>query len=450
MIKKLLLFALLLSFSVKAQHTIKGTLKPAHNYSWAILYKLNAAEQVYIKNTKVKDGKFSFKLPKKAKTGVYRILYDLNNNGFVDVIFNNQNIAFTFNPENPYEDINFTSSNENKLYLDFTKKMVKPQQKLDSLQLAYIGADKIAKNKISFQYKKALLKFNQMQGRFEKQSDGMLAHHFIVADKRFNSPTLFDSTALFLNSIKKHYFDNIDFKDSILLNSSFIVDRINEYLFYLNVSPDRKTQNKLYKDAIDAIVYKISNQKTKKEIVKSIIDLFLKKDNGIIVDYAMDNYFLNYPQNATDEAFQRKVNGKMKTAVGNTAPEITWTENGKEKKLSDLNNAKNYVVVFWSSTCSHCLHQLPIFYNYLKDKKDIQVVAIGLENNDVNWKKVIPRFDGESWINILGLNKWQNKFAKLYNIHATPTFLILNANKKIISKPEDVEDLEAFFNHQKS
>jgi len=178
--------------------------------------------------------------------------------------------------------------------------------------------------------------------------------------------------------------------------------------------------------------------------------LFLKKDNGIIVDYAMDNYFLNYPQNATDEAFQRKVNGKMKTAVGNTAPEITWTENGKEKKLSDLNNAKNYVVVFWSSTCSHCLHQLPIFYNYLKDKKDIQVVAIGLENNDVNWKKVIPRFDGESWINILGLNKWQNKFAKLYNIHATPTFLILNAHKKIISKPEDVEDLEAFFNHQKS
>jgi len=168
MIKKLLLFALLLSFSVKAQHTIKGTLKPAHNYSWAILYKLNAAEQVYIKNTKVKDGKFSF------------------------------------NPENPYEDINFTSSNENKLYLDFTKKMVKPQQKLDSLQLAYIGADKIAKNKISFQYKKALLKFNQMQGRFEKQSDGMLAHHFIVADKRFNSPTLFDSTALFLNSIKMY------------------------------------------------------------------------------------------------------------------------------------------------------------------------------------------------------------------------------------------------------
>ena len=49
-----------------------------------------------------------------------------------------------------------------------------------------------------------------------------------------------------------------------------------------------------------------------------------------------------------------------------------------------------------------------------------------------------------NWHHVLGLNKWQNKIAKTYNIMATPTYLVLDANKKIIAKPEGLKELEEF------
>ena len=49
-----------------------------------------------------------------------------------------------------------------------------------------------------------------------------------------------------------------------------------------------------------------------------------------------------------------------------------------------------------------------------------------------------------NWHHVLGLNKWQNKTALTYSIVATPTYFILDANKKIIAKPNRLKDLEAF------
>ena len=47
-----------------------------------------------------------------------------------------------------------------------------------------------------------------------------------------------------------------------------------------------------------------------------------------------------------------------------------------------------------------------------------------------------------NWHHVLGLNKWENKTAKAYNINATPNYFILDANKKIIAKPIPLEELK--------
>jgi thiol-disulfide isomerase/thioredoxin len=103
--------------------------------------------------------------------------------------------------------------------------------------------------------------------------------------------------------------------------------------------------------------------------------------------------------------------------------------------------------VFWSSACSHCMQEIPQLQKFIKmqPKGKLQVVAIGLEDSPNNWKKLIATYP--EFINVLGLGKWTNKLGVLYNINATPTYFILDKNKKIIAKPNDILELREYFSN---
>jgi len=67
--KKVFLLLFLVSFSLQAQYKISGEMNPSENYTWAILYKIEGARQVFVKSEKITNGKFSFELPANAKSG---------------------------------------------------------------------------------------------------------------------------------------------------------------------------------------------------------------------------------------------------------------------------------------------------------------------------------------------------------------------------------------------
>lgn len=126
------------------------------------------------------------------------------------------------------------------------------------------------------------------------------------------------------------------------------------------------------------------------------------------------------------------------------APEITWTANGIKQTLSTMGDAENYLLIFWSSTCSHCLNELPALHKELKKFNAIKVIAVGLEEDDLNWKKVsatLPSFN-----HAIALGKWESDYAHTFNIQKTPTYFILDSNKRFIAKPESNTEVIAFLN----
>ncbi|RZJ48599.1 MAG: TlpA family protein disulfide reductase, partial [Flavobacterium sp.] len=113
--------------------------------------------------------------------------------------------------------------------------------------------------------------------------------------------------------------------------------------------------------------------------------------------------------------------------------------NTNVKSIADV-KADKKVIVFWSSTCSHCESELPQLlakYNELK-AKNIQVIGLSLDTDKDSYTKKIVAFP---WINDSELRGWNSSYADTYNIHATPSYFILDANNKIISKPEHVGDV---------
>ena len=50
-----------------------------------------------------------------------------------------------------------------------------------------------------------------------------------------------------------------------------------------------------------------------------------------------------------------------------------------------------------------------------------------------------------NWLNISDLKDWEVQAVRDYFIYATPTMLIVNGNKKIIKKPDSIEEIIPLF-----
>ena len=126
------------------------------------------------------------------------------------------------------------------------------------------------------------------------------------------------------------------------------------------------------------------------------------------------------------------------------APNFSWQENGKRIDLKSLADGDHYVLVFYSTTCSHCLREIPQLHTYMQSKPNVKVIAFALENDRIGWDSYSQTLPG--WHHVLGLEKWQNKTARTYQVNATPSYFVLNKDKKIIAKPDAINDVKAFFN----
>ena len=444
MIRILSLF-LFLSISLQAQFSVSGKIEPHNNLSWILLYKLENGKKVYIENSNVTNGNFKFNFSEDQPAGIYRLYYQPKDNRYVDFIYNKENIVFSFDPENPTDNIHFTTSKENKVYQEYYRQISKEQKKLDSIQVAYFrSTDKNKDTQLAKAYKQQLDVVARTQREFEKRSEGMLAHHFIVASRRHNAKSPFKVPVQYLSDAKQHFFDAIDMKDPVLSNSTFLNEKMMDYVLYLNQAQDPKKQDEFQKKAILDIKNRTQGQYAiQKNFYESLINYYMGQGNLNMLHFVLDNQYKKLPSKYQDRNFIYKVESELRTAVGNKAPNLEWNENGQKKNLYGLSGSDYYIVAFFSSSCPHCQNQMPVFYDFIKNIPNVKVIAVGLEEQKSGWEEMTRNWNG--FINILDLKKWDSQRAKLYGVTAIPSFFVLDKNKKIIGKPDNVEELKRMF-----
>lgn len=452
--KKVLVLIFLISSFAQAQFSINGTLTNDIKTDWAILYRIEGAKQKFVTNTTIqKDtiaiegkkqtiGTFQFDLPADAKVGSYRITYRTETPGFVDFIFNKENVSFTFHPDYPEQTALFSNSDENIIYKNYLSEVSASQQKLDSLQITALRNPEVD---LKTNYKTTLATINAIQQKYLESTNGMYVQPFIKATSRSNPSEIKTNAKEYMQNINATFFDNMDFSSKTLINSSFLIDRISDYIFYINYSEDLEQQQTLYKKAVNKVFTKVKEVVFRKNVIELLINQFEQSKNLEMVDYLFDNYYNKLPKSLQNEKYKNEKLSLLASEVGRIAPDFSWKENGKNYKLSTLNDAKNYVLIFWSTSCSHCLREIPQLHKFLANKKELKAIAFSLENDEFGWnnmKTTLP-----NWHHVLGLNKWENKIARTYNINSTPTYFVLDSNKKIIAKPLDLEKLKAYLNN---
>ncbi|MBO3115426.1 thioredoxin family protein [Winogradskyella sp. DF17] len=430
---KKFLFLLLLPTLILSQ-TVKGSFSPVTDYTYAFLYNATPDGANYVDRGKLNaEGYFEIELDSTIAPGIYKIVYAIppEENNFDFIYDGKTSVEFKFNAESGVE---FTQSDENKLWDSYLKSMEMVNQTISN----YYAQGKTDEKGYTSIFKVLA----DTQNAYEESSKGMLVSAFIDANRPY-IPQSYEDIRTYSKNLKEHYLSEIDFNNYFLQCSSFLVDRVMAYVFDIVLEPTNDT----YKSHIDDVSNTIGAEGT--EIKTSLLYLlwqrFVNINNHEVANYITDTYLLNLANGTNNKVIAETITSYKNTSIGAFAPnfdiEVT-TKNGStiKKQLYDLSESDYYLVIFWSSECGHCLKELPLVKDLVTNYTNIKVVAFGLENEASGWSEEIKNYP--DFLHTIGLGKWENTIVKTYGITATPTYFLLDKEKKILSKPYDFNEVE--------
>jgi thiol-disulfide isomerase/thioredoxin len=429
MLKKLFLAFFLGPFLVTAQHFIKGTFSPPEDYKWAILYRVTPTNTLYTTDTKVDEaGNFTLKLDSTVGEGIYRLVYAIPQDVYnFDIIYNaKEDIEFSFNDT---EGIVYSKSEENRLLAAYENEM--------SLIQAEIGKNYTHGSEVVNPLFKAL---EELQLSFEKAGTGMIALDFIKANRPY-IPESWEDKETYLANSKSTYFNHIDFTNPTLQKSNFLPEAAFNYIRAF-VGKDENVPV-AYENNIDVICTHLGNTtpEFQKVFLIRLWQIFADINQIQTSNYIAEKYLIPISKLVGDFELADKLTVFKNISFGEKAPDFTWEEDIEGKKVTKslryIDVANNYILVFWSSGCSHCLKEVPLLHSKIKELKpgEYKVIAIGLEDEPYDWQNKIHDFP--EFINVLGLGKWENKIGNDYGVDATPVYFVLDKEKRIKERPED-------------
>jgi peroxiredoxin len=392
------------------------------------------------------SGNFMFRLGPATPPGMYRLSIDKDR--FLDIVANNENIAFTCRGDLSADSVVFSSSRENKVYYYFLEFDRKVQAKLDLITPVL----DFYPEKDDF-YFRVSTEFERLQRSEKKTLDSLSVLYpglYAIRIFRLGQTPLIPSGLSKEDRVvylKQHFLDNVDFTDTLLLRSNAWAGKAISYLsLYSN---NQYTQKQLESEFIKAVTVILGKASVNPEIYKFLLDYFVggfdKYHFDAVITYMADNF--QDPFSCEDQArktkLQKKLENFKKISVGKIAPDITVPDSkGKPVVLSQI-RSEYTLLVFWSSECGHCVQMMPQlreFYDKQKPKR-LEVMTVSLDTSRTEWTTFI-REQKLNWLNTSELKGFNSASSDEYNIFATPTMFLLDREKKILAKPISYRELE--------
>lgn len=368
-------------------------------------------------------------------------------------------------------DYKIIGSKDNDIFSSYSKSMNQLGAQRNQLEQAY---NSVATTSDSLKYQQALKKidtsFKQERQKIITTAPNSMMRFFLDVLQRPELPAIpiingiADSTFPFYY-VKNHFWDNVVFNDNRLLRTPFFEAKLDEYFKnYVSREPD---------SIIEEVQYMLTIAKTGKEIYPFLLFKFTNK--YISPEFmGQDKVFLHLFQNFFSKGDTVLLNNESKKAIteraysimanliGNPAPPLNL--NTMDNKAFSLyeSPAKYTFIAFWDPTCGHCKEEMPrVDSFYTKNWKQLGVQVIGVNTNVkelASWKQFIKEehFDA-GWIHVYqteaALNAEVNAgkattIRQLYDVFKTPTFYLLDKDKKIIAKNLTVDQFHDFLQAQ--
>ncbi len=398
------------------------------------------------------DGTLIFKMKPEYYPGMYRIF--LEQETFFDIIYNNEDIEITTDANYLYDSLKVIKSEENKVYYKFLRSLNEYRLKFELLSPLN---DFYPRSDTFFHDTRA--KYIGIQADVQLHINEMVAQYpdawatKIIHMKRplFYDPSL-DEYGRREYTIE-HYFDNVEFTDVDLIRSNVYSTIAIEYMsLYSNPNLTQELLEDEFIKAVDKIMFEaIDNSIIYEFIVDYLVGGFERFHFDKVLDYIAETYSPEQCENEERKTdLQTRLEKYAELSVGKKAPEFVIMDiNGTELNLKEIKSDYT-LILFWASWCSHCADVLPKIHDIFTgtERKDLEILAISLDTEKEEWVNAVELLNF-TWTNCSELKGWDSKVAIDYNVYATPTMLLLDKKKNILTKPITFNELNAALKKEK-
>ena len=412
---------LLLSYIASAQFTVKVESPKDFSFNEAYLYTVNGSKDILIDKAEKKNNTWQFQVKNSYL-------------GFLKVYFPQANTSLNLVSENKNVDLKFSVKNNKVQQIDY----------YDEVNNIFYSIQDQQKKR-----EQILPALYQIQNFYKENSEFGVALKNEVSN--LNSDIVFDS--------EKHPFISYYFKtyQNFLQESAGKKNPTNdEIITFLNNTQNYLETSSLLKPILLVFLSNTSRSSLGDEVDKLLNAVNVETPRGqtilselieIFNVYSIKDLKEKYLTEAKNlkctinDRLANTIKSNANTEIGKIIPNNTFVNpvNTKVKSLHDV-KADKKIIILWSSTCSHCekeIGEMVLQYNKLKEK-NIEVVGLSLDSDAKSYSdkvKMLP------WINDTELKGWYSSYVDTYNVHATPTFYIVDAKNKIIANPDNFSEI---------
>ena len=300
-------------------------------------------------------------------------------------------------------------------------------------------------------YKTAKNEYNSLQDKFISFTDSLMTHDnyaskLIKAD-RFLPLNLDDDLDKQRDYLIVNFFNDVDFNDLSLIPTNVIADKTLDFLSILQTPEhDHDQQIMSLILGIDNVLHRATvNYEMYKYLFQFLIEGFNELGYEDIVDY-MSRVPYSEEVDCTEEQYNELlsiVEFNSRVRLGSIAENISGTTIfDQDFELYELEDEFT-IIYFWSYTCDHCRYTLKHLKNFLDENNNFSLVAVSVKGDLRKIKNLVMKEKIDGYFYHDGL-EWDSPVISDYAVTATPTFFLLDKDKKIIYKPFDFKELADF------
>ncbi|MEI6574990.1 MAG: TlpA disulfide reductase family protein [Bacteroidota bacterium] len=384
------------------------------------------------------DGSIGFSFPKTRASGMYRCIFGKS---ITDFIYNKEDVVMIVNADDPKSRPDVVSSLENQVFIDFLKKDIEFRKKLDALSVtasAFPADDKFYKTAEKEYYALQDARASLINDQISKNKNSYVARVLAVYREpilRFNWTD--DERKTYF---KDHYFEMLHVDDTAILRTSLYPNKIIQYLMlYSDPNKPKEANEKAFVQGLDKVLSNCRKDSLVFEFLLSyLVEGFEHYGFDAVVDHLYDTYLSDRSCSYNDRL--GKISGRIeadrKLGKGTKAPEWSGTDLSG-KTFSSANSSQDYtLMVFWASWCPHCAQLIPQIQSMTAgvNPLKLQIITISMDTSLIAWKGFVQKLK-VPWLQSCDGLGWKGKIPMDFNVYATPTMILMDRQRKIISRP---------------
>lgn len=241
----------------------------------------------------------------------------------------------------------------------------------------------------------------------------------------------------------KDYWQDVDFSDTSLIASKAFDDKLVNFLYQYSCC-DEERFDSLSISGVRIILEKAKiNMRMYEYILEFLLNGYSTMGKSQVVDYLLNYPMLFEGEITMDEGLRLDsiTEPYQKVKVGAKAPDFSGITIDNKYYSIDGSSAENIIIVFWSTDCEYCHDFLKSIRKNLNLNSDYELVTFALADNQeevmVTIKKM--RLRGYHFYDAL---RWEGKAFLDYHVTSTPTVFVLDAEKTIVCKPYDWNEMK--------